>query len=194
MKFDLPTARIRIGLQATDTSRDEELKSAIDFALAVAEQYCDRRFLWKVEESTFYYTSASGYNLTRYPVSRIRSLTLGDNKSGIGSNRYKMHYAHGILLLDKALVSRQISIVYEGGYQDLPADLVIALWGIFDVIWAQMQGGAAVAAGEIDSITIPDVGTVRFNNKTADSSAGSSSNTIYGINFNLLDKYRRVEC
>ena len=82
--------------------------------------------------------------------------------------------------------------MYEAGYQDLPADLVIALWGIFDVIWAQMQGGAAVAAGEIDSITIPDVGTIRYSNSTSGAKSGSSADSIYGVNFNLLDKYRRI--
>jgi hypothetical protein len=189
MRFDLPNGRVRVGLLITDTSKDIEIKGGIDFALAVSEQYCDRRFAWQVETSKFYLTSRAAFVLERAPVTRLRSIT-SENSIAVPSSKYKMHYNNGTLLFDSQFVTRELEVIYEGGYNEFPADLRIAMWGLFDNYWAEFGAGArAVDVKEIQSVTVPDVGTVRYFEKggsTVDL-AGQS-----GSHFRLLDFYKRT--
>lgn len=192
--FDLTNARVRIGLGELDTSRDEELQQALDFALAVVENYCDRRFAWKRETASFYWTAEQAYMIDRLPVTRLISVVDNEGQT-ISVGNAEVHYTYGILKFDRPRTFREIAVTYEGGFQVFPADLRIVLWDVFDYVWGKMQGGGTVQSGEIQSITIPDVGTVRYNTSASGANDGGNAGSgysVYGPNFFLLEKYRRV--
>ena len=194
MKFDLPTARVRIGLLATDATQDDALKSALDFALAVVENYCDRRFTWGVEEEDFNFVSSESLSVTRYPISRVRRVQ-GAGDAFNSSAGYKIDYDAGLIYMNGRHHGGTIKVIYEGGYKTLPADLAMALWLVFDQMYEMMKGGAAVNVGDISSISVPDVGTVRFNTgggaASPQSSGGSTVSHIPDIAVSMLQPYRR---
>ena len=79
----------------------------------------------------------------------------------------------------------------------LPADLELALWMIFDQVWATLPGGGAgtSAAGQgIESITIPDVGTIRFGSGGASGAAGGASGVLPLSSTTILNLYRLEVC
>jgi hypothetical protein len=87
-------------------------------------------------------------------------------------------------------------VSYSGGYKVLPLDLEAALWMLFDGAYGVVGGGggAIVGAGDISSITVPDVGTVRFNEGQAanGSAASAGGGGFFNDPFALLALYRRI--
>lgn len=198
MDFSLESARQRAGLPVTDTSRDSEFTAAIDFVLALVENYCDRRFLYKVETEKFYYANIKHYLLTRYPVSRVRSIS-SDQNVALDINMFKIHYYLGAIEFPSSFGAMEMTVVYEGGYKELPADLSYVFWNIYDTVLPTMTGaaGAQVQSGEIESVTIMDVGTVRFaTSKSKSSSTSSSADGMEMLSpyYFILEKYRREWC
>jgi len=181
MRFDLPNARVRTGLQITDNSQDETLKYCLDYALSAAEQYCDRYFAWKVDEASFYYSTSNAFQLPRFPISRIRSITAATGQS-VTAMQYEIDYGSGMVIFDRALYRRHLKITYEGGYQYMPANLLAALWALFDATYSAASGGVqAVTAGALDSVTLQGVGTVRFHNASSSSSASATPGGVLNL-------------
>jgi hypothetical protein len=205
MSFDLKSARVRVGLKADDTSKDPQLISAINAALAVAENYCDRLFVWvDGEVARYYYQASKRYSLKRYPIEEVTEIEDSDGQFP----DYRVHHLLGRVELKNFNYADEIKITYTAGYRVFPADLELALWGIFDATFASIDkamsgegisGGNAAGYGDISSINIPDVGTVSFASTASSvtTSAVASKNALwgrFGPFFMLLDNYRDHSC
>jgi len=205
MSFDLKSARVRVGLDAEDTSKDTQLVGAINASLAVAENYCDRYFVWvKDEAASFYYQASKKYSLKRYPIEEVTEIMDSDGNFP----EYKVHHLLGRIELKSYNRAEELRIVYTAGYRVFPADLELALWGIFDATFSSidkaMSGegisdGNAAGYGDISSISIPDVGTVSFASTASSitTSAVASKNALwgrFGPFFMLLDNYKDHSC
>jgi hypothetical protein len=202
MAFDLATAKTRLGI--TGTAQDALITSACNAALAAAENYCDRRFLYKRDSVSFYDARSRKLSLDRYPIVSINTISAKGSGSVLDTSTYHVHNWSGMILFHGAPFFDELDIDYNGGYQTLPADLELALWMIFDGVWpiysSNGGGGAATAGGApgaITSISVPDVGTLRFDN-SASNGGGSGANGAFGLipvgAVNFLYAYRRERC
>lgn len=198
MAFDVSTARVRAGLLVTDTSQDAAINLAMQTALSIAEKYCDRKFMYARQKGSFYYVARQNFQLDRYPIESVFSLS-DENGTTVDATDYEVHHLTGMVQFPSVhSVPKRITIEWEGGYRQLPFDLEMALWGAFDTVWPSISGagGGTVAAGEIESVTLQDVGTVRFTTQASVASGAGASNAssgaygLMGPYFSLLDKYR----
>lgn len=190
MAFDLATARTRL----TTSPGDAIIQVGIDTAIAVAERYCDRNFLYKSETARFYYYTGEALHLPRYPIEQVASTT------GMNNATYKVHHTSGQLEFAGQVHFEEATVTYAGGYRVLPADLELALWLIFDNVMASLDpaaGGASVGGvGAITSISVPDVGTIRMDVGGAAASAatgGAAFGMIPAYSVALLDPYRYMK-
>lgn len=203
MSFDLTSARVRVGLSPDDTSKDPQLIGGINASLAIAENYCDRYFVWMENEvARFYYQASKRYTLQRYPIEQVVQVIDSDGNFP----EYRTHHLLGRIELKNYNYAQELQITYTAGYRVFPADLELALWGIFDATYASIDkamsgtGGAsapAVNTGSISSINIPDVGTVSFNNTGTTTSASAALTAAwgqYGPYFHLLNSYKDHSC
>jgi hypothetical protein len=196
--FDLLTAHSRLGL--TDASKDYYVNLGIATALAIAERYCDRHFYQATETEKFYYVSGQALQISRYPLISVTSIK-GSDGSSVASSSYKVNMTTGQILFGSWFASQEVDVTYTGGYTALPLDLELALWEVFDAVWAATPGAGAVvgggaATGGISSISVPDVGTLRFDTgKTSSSnSASGSGGFISDYAIGLLEPYRLKSC
>ena len=201
MTWDLAGAKAR--LQIADTSKDTLIGSILNAAKSIAENYCDRKFDYAAESATFTHPQGNTLSLPRYPLNSIVSVTRGDNKTPEATSAYHWIAGTGQIVFDHYLAAaHKITVSYTGGYNTLPDDLLIALWRIFDTLWADTPGGGAtIGAGAvggqaINSITIPDVGTIRYESSGASgaSASGSAGGLIDNVTAALLSFYRREKC
>jgi hypothetical protein len=182
--FDLETAKKRLGITGSD--QDIQVQMALDASLMIAQRYCDRLFTYGADVVYFYYHGGDTLFLPRFPVEAIISAR--------GIPQYlKIHSRMGMIQFAGYFTSEEIEIRYTGGYQVLPPDLEMALWGVFDSVWPSISGTSDPTAGAIDSITIPDVGTIRMNNSSGSASSANNANVL-GPFSSILDNYRRVTC
>jgi hypothetical protein len=187
MRFDLETAKARLGI--TNTDSDALILATQDMVVEIAERYCDRKFTFRREIVKFYHFTGDTLFLPRYPVREVFSW------SGL-PELHKIHHRMGTIELHRDTFIEEAQLDYAGGYQDYPGDLLLALWGMFDVVWPSVRGQASVSSGEIESVTIPDVGTVRFATGNSGGSSGSNSGDrgVYGPFVSVLEFYRRLTC
>ena len=192
MSFDLETAKNRLNI--TDASKDDEIKLAIDTSLAVAENYCDRKFLFSTEEEDFIFKTNESFALVRYPIDKINST---ENESGqpITDNFYEIDADAGLVRFEKGYPNQSFKVNYDGGYKVLPLDLELAFWSIFDKIWAMTQSstGGGVVVGGIESVAITGVGSVKYSSgSSGDDAIGSDNSLISSMAYSVLKKYVRV--
>jgi hypothetical protein len=192
MTYDLATARARVSIPDTDTSKDPLLTAALEAALALAESYCDRYFRFKATKERAIHFVGGAAQLKRYPLKQVVA-AIAD---GVRLEKYHVESETGRVVGDGFLAAHELVIDYEGGYETLPADLELALWLVFDAVWPGFNGaGAASSISGVSSISVPDVGTLRFS---ADSAAGGSGAAEYGLlplsAVAILNTYRRVLC
>lgn len=193
--FDTATAKTRLNI--TGTLQDAAINASISTALAVAERYCDRQFAYATDTVKFYEFFGHIMFLPRYPVASVISVTGLPSKYYVNGRLGSIEFGGDVHVADA-------TINYVGGYQVLPADLELALWLLFDDIWAITPGGGSGAGAsggsgsQISSISVPDVGTLRFDNgKSANAGAGANIGAVGIIPanaINLLEPYRRRTC
>lgn len=191
MSLTLEAAYTRTGLEPVNAQNDAILEMAMNTALAVVENYLDRKITFDSSEDKFYYNHHTSFALDRYPIEQINDIGAdGRNFSG----RYKVHRETGIIVMPQYSFSEEVVIRYTGGYRVLPADLESAFWLIFDGQYSIQMGGGATTSGTIDSITVSDVGTIRFDNGTSGSSSGGGNDSVGFLTddvISLLRPYRR---
>ena len=183
--FDLATAKTRLNI--TGTTQDVLLQTGLDTAIAIAENYCKRQFKYAAEVAHYYYTDAGVLFVSRYPIEQVQSVVSAKNTKTLTD--YKVNKSAGMIMFKGYAVGEQIDITYAGGYKTLPADLELALWLIFDGVWKSLNSsGGSVSSGGIASISVPDVGTIRY-----DTGSSSSGNTNAGLipatGIAILDNY-----
>ena len=192
MTYDLATARDRLQIAPGDTTQDAMIQVGLDTALAIAEKYCDRQFLYAAQRARFYHVHGDSLQLRRFPIEQVMSLD--------PDRKHKVHHISGIIELHGQQYAEEIAVDYAGGYRDLPPDLELALWMLFDSVWGQMSasgaGAAALGAGVVQSIS-SEGQTVRFFNPTDGGAVAAGIDAESGLPFtavNLLRPYRLETC
>jgi len=178
MSVILPILRVRIGLAADDTTKDTELTLSFNTAVALAENYCDRKFDYKADAIEYFtYDSDKTISLERYPLLSITSITTHDSQ--IVTPPIRFDRKAGIVYLCGYANDEELTVEYAGGYQVLPDDLLQAFLFIFDGVWKDNSGssGGSTPTGDIKAISIPDVGRVEFDT----GSAAASSTGDWGM-------------
>lgn len=182
--FDLATARVRIGLQGSDTSKDTLLTAALDAALAMAETYCDRQFKQLTSSVSLFHFEGEVIQLQRYPVTALTSLA-GDSTT---LANYHLDGATGRIVMDGCRRYHQVDVSFTGGYATYPADLELAFWVIFDGIWPSVSGAAAAAGGGAIKAIRSNGASVEYDTSSASAGGLPLASTF------ILDKYRLVRC
>lgn len=201
MSFDLATAYTRSGLTAS-AANNLVLNGELDVTLAMVEQYLDRLLLFRRENVQVIHLHANTIQVSRYPIAQVVSVQNANiatisTATAVGNvGTYLVHNAVGMIVFDEwTATGRDVRVTYDGGYKVFPADLEWALWQTFDAVRAAAAGGATVAAGTIESVSITGVGTVRYASGAASAAAvaspgGGGSSLIPATAFGVLDHYR----
>ena len=185
MAWDLTTAKTRLGI--VGATQDAQVQAALDTAVAIAENYCGRKFTYAAEMASFYYPWGASLQLLRYPLEQVVSVTHTKNSQAI--TNYKANLSAGLVEFNGHVAGEQIDVSYAGGYKTFPADLEYALWHLFDDTWAGMSGqGGGGGSSAVESVTLADVGTVRFASGGAPTGGGVAALGL-GKAFNILDAY-----
>ena len=191
MAFDLTmeSLRERVGLESTDTSKDPEIEAARDSALAMMGNYCDRIFLESTGDEEFVHKAGDTLSLRRYPVS-VDPAVESEDQGEI--TEFHLDAEAGLILLDYYAAFHKVTVTVTGGYTEtgFPADLLMAFYAAFDQEYALVEGGTASGA-EIESVTVADVGTVRYNVSSASDDAGSY---LPARSKSILEIYKRYQC
>jgi len=194
MPYDQSTAKTRLGI--TGSAQDAIIQQVLDMAEAVAESYTGRKFGETTETVKVIPFKGYAIKVYRYPLTSVTSIT--DSEAVQSFTKFHLDSNAGIIYLDGGAVSHELSVTYKGGYVTFPLDLEMALWDLFDAVWASVPGAgltigsAATPTAPIKSIQIPDVGQIVYDNSAGQSSSGAAAGGGY-ITPNaafLLDKYR----
>ena len=197
----LTEAKARLGILPTNTAQDATITAVAGAALAIAEAYCRRKFALKAEVETFHHFRGRALPLARYPIRSVTSV-----RSGAGMD-LKHEDARGLgqIELDGMVYVDRLTVEYTGGFDPAapPADLWLALWTIFDYLWAQTPGGGVAAggggasAGAMKSFSIPGVLSIDYGNASASAGAGAGAGAggahIPPLAMSILDLYRREQ-
>ncbi|MFZ9372066.1 MAG: phage head-tail connector protein [Limnohabitans sp.] len=200
MAYDLATAKTRLGI--VDPTKDALLTSAMAMALSFAETYCNRKFMEQDETETLIPVRSHVLHVRRYPIATVTSVTLAHNGSAPASTGWHVDKDAGLIYVDSGVASHEVTVAYHGGYAVLPPDLEFAMYAIFDSLWLSTPGWGAAAGGVvstsgqvIQSITVPDVGTIRYDTsgaaQAASSGAGALGGAIPTSAAGILNLYRR---
>lgn len=211
MTWDVETARVRIGLEASDASRDPELQACMDAALAAAESYCDRRFLLMEDTDEFLRDAGPVLLVRRYPLESIKELQLLEplpepppapvpvpDSWRMDKKRGMVYMAGGALPAGLGIypvgsspppswpgARPGFALTYTGGYDPLPADLEAALWLIFDALWAETPGWGAAGGSQTGGGAVRsfaiDGMSISYDTSTDAGSAGAGANKGWGF-------------
>jgi len=184
--WDVATAQKRIGV--IGGCQDDDLTNAMAAALALAENYCDRQFVYAAETvETFYNLEQRALYLSRYP---LVSITLLDPEPTAGT--YQVDNSAGKIIFNAGQpFFESMTVTYEAGYATLPADLELGLWEVFDTVWATNYGQeTTVQLGAVKKKTIVGVGSIEY--ETGGSVSGAAGVLINDLASRMLDPYRRV--
>jgi hypothetical protein len=161
-------------------------------ALGEAQRYCNRTFFYTQEEAEFIHFAADVAQISRYPLRQVLSVYADGNL--IDDKQYHTHNQEGKIIFDNRIVAHTLRVKYEGGYAQLPSELEIALWLIFDSMWAVLDVSSTMTSvGNIKTISVPDVGSITY----ADTSKTGSTNdggAIPGVARSILDLFRMIVC
>lgn len=188
MTFNLATAYTRTGLPQSPEN-DAMLTGVMSVSLAAAEQFLNRLIPFGLEQVEVIFQHGKSIQLSRFPVERVISTS-----SGMGC--YYLHNMTGMILFENHVQQGQIFITYEGGYRVFPADMELALWLGFDDFLAMAQGSGA-ASGDVESVTVTGVGTVRFATSGSSSRSGTNDDSVSPLSETaraLLYPYKLVVC
>ena len=89
MAFLLNDAKTRMGILPADATKDTILQVALDTALALAETYCNRRFMYASETATFHYPYSQSLQLNRYPLEQVVGI-VPVGQVAIGGDQYQV--------------------------------------------------------------------------------------------------------
>lgn len=190
MTWDATTAATR-----APAASPAEITLAMQASESMVAGYLERDFIYKSYTDEVALSSNRGIVFTSgYPIDP--GFPVNANGAPFTGT---INYSTGEIFLDTASsffgsnVNR-INLVYTAGFNPLPADLELALWAIFDE-QVELIVGAGAQAGNIESITVPDVGTVRFGKASQnDSRTGDGVDQFHPSLALILNKYRRVIC
>lgn len=195
----LADAKVRLNIAST--AQDAVIQGVLDAAILIAEGYCRRRFLLRNETETFRYFRGRTLPLTRYPIVSVTAL-LDDGQASTGWEPIR---GIGVIEFSQFVNARTITVSYTGGYDaaTFPMDLALAIWSIFDVLWAQTPGGGiaaggvAASSGGMKSFSIPGVISINYDASGAASASAAggagAAAVIPPLAHSILNLYRREQ-
>lgn len=187
----LEILRVRIGLDPDDTSKDAEITAAYLAALSWLEQYLDRFLEPGTFTETFTHVAANVISLKGYPVDGIINMS-SDNTDPI---HYHVEARNGLIHFDGFLVAHELVVEYDAT-PVLEGAMMLALLGLFDVVWGTFTSSAAeesLGSGAIKAIT-SDGARVEFDVSSGASSSFGSIDPNSGMPMAvaaMLQVYRR---
>ena len=176
--------RERIGLDSTDKSEDVKLTAAHLATMNIAENYLDRKLDKMNEIEEHYHKSGGVISLRRYPIETINSIT----SDGAALTDYQLDDETGLIYAEARLSAKHLVINYEGGFDEYPEDLELAILDLFDNVYSQsITTGDSSLSGAVSGYSIAGVGSIKF-----DTSEGSSWGGIMpATSAAIFDQYRR---
>ena len=182
----LGLTKILNGIQAGDTSRDEEISLYLDMAGTACENYIDNKIVSQ-EVTELFAKSHAPIALRYWPAGEVTNVTIdGDDKT----EDYETYTTDGIHYEVKDTCGEswntcfdQMSITYTAGYDPIPSDLafVLARTGL---AYGNQSGGA----GSVKKESIVGVGSIEYQTiDDAEASVGAISSSSAAV----LDSYRR---
>ncbi len=195
MTFNLLGAKARKGISPADPTQDAVLQVSLDTAKALAEMYCNRKFDYAAETATFHFPYTQTLQLNRYPLEQV--VSVADSKGALlAAGNYQVILGVGQIKSAGWLSDTSMDVTYAGGYRVLPADLEFAMWSIFDQVYgASTASGGSPTGQVVNSITVPDVGTIRYETGGANvGGSGSAVGMIPATSISILNLYRLEVC
>jgi hypothetical protein len=189
----IETLRTRVGLDATDASRDPQLEQGAALALTLVESWLDRKLLFKDDErETLRAEGGGALLLHRWPVTRIDMIA----PAGIGAEltHWIVDEARGTIHLRN--YRGPVYVEYAGGFYPLPADLEQAIFMVFDRVWSEFAGFAAqqpVLNNGLRRVQVTGVGSLDYENIYARASFDevNALGAIPALASGILAPYRR---
>jgi hypothetical protein len=151
----------------------------MEATLEAVQTFLGRELFFQRESARFYHVDTHKLLLPRYPVWNVYSPTC----------RIVQHRV-GWIELDSmnGLANGTVTVDYEGGYRQLPADLERALWEAWRTLYEASDSSTGLpsaasgallvqGSGDVSKIVYPDGGSVTFDVGTT---AASGSDTEAG--------------
>lgn len=177
----LDEAKQRLGIDCTDPSQDTEVQAAVDYAIALIEEYCQRNFEEQQQTEAFFKPGKVLY-LKNWPVAQINEITVdGEVQTDF---RYTLDMITGTVYLQTEFNRYShdlISFDYTAGYNPVPAALKNAA---LDLVNARYQ------TADED----PTRGPVKFEriDGSISVSYGDPGSSTEGSAYGALQSYRMV--
>jgi len=187
MLIPIETLRVRAGLDSTDGTMDTDIVMQYEFALAILENYCDRKFELMAEVENFTHVAGYSLQLVRYPVTAIASV---QNEMSYDVPNHVDAKA-GIVQFDGYMKGHVITVDYTGGYNETtcPKDLQLVVLALFDYLWASKNAGSNPdATGPMKQAKIGDL-SISFD--TGSSEVSGTDNYVTTSMAHILGNYKR---
>lgn len=132
----LEEAKTRLGIDCTDPSQDADVQAAVDYAIAIVEEYCQRNFAEQQQTEAFFKPGNTIY-LKNWPVASIDELQVDGE---VITPEYTIDMITGTLYLKAGTFNQYsddlLSVQYTAGYNPVPLVLKNAA---LDVVNARYQ-------------------------------------------------------
>jgi hypothetical protein len=119
-----------------DPPSDVGIRLALSRYTSLIEGFTGRSFALVEGCETHHRVGTGPIQLNRYPVTRVVSINGSPDLSP-----YTIHRAAGIIYHDGLLAGKDVEVVYQGGYADVPYDLKIVLSTLVQAYLAGTHGG-----------------------------------------------------
>lgn len=178
MTWDCESARRTLGLLDGNTFSDEAIMRCMAIVVSSCENVLGRGLLQ--QQVTECFSDHCGEIITpyRYPLLSVDSMTFSNRTA-----RYKVHHRGGWITFVDSVYNDSVGITYTGGFATIPYDLEQAMFEMLQVVWSNANSDYGVPGQEIttsdgdplvSSVSITDVGTIRYDNDSVSTSANSS--------------------
>ena len=183
-----------LGLQdSTDVDIDAKIDQAMSIVLSAIERYCNRKFGYRNDfVERVYRTRGNGWQLHLWPFEPEFLWVHGEKAVDLTVDSQT-----GIAWFRGYEGRESVEVLYSGGYQPcaFPDDLLAVMYGSISGAYSKVLGEVSESA--ISKITIPDVGTITYDNKFGSGSEyhGALIGGVVPMHWqSTLDFYRLHEC
>jgi len=174
---------LSLGLDPENSADMAQVSFLMNSAMMIADNYCQRHFAYAVSTEKFVINATKTIQLKRYPITQVESITY---VSGVEVADYILDEETGIVIFNQEAVKTQIEVVYAGGFDPIPPDVLLALQSAVKKLYSNSLGESGQ---DIRRMQSPDVGMVEyFDHSAYESSFGMPIR--FGEMFNLLLPYR----
>lgn len=180
MSWDLETAKIYLGIDPGDETKDDQIQGILDYTLKAVETLLQRKLLFARETVKFLRPRGDTILLPRWPVDTIVAINDADPPVDMEINE-----ATGYIRDPGFSGEKEISVEYDGGYDPLPTDLERVLWEAFMTAWGNTDAetggpagpgtGVIAGSGDVKSLTVFDAFKMDYDVGTTSTGDGQSS-------------------